>query len=174
MKETKEMRALLNSAQDVTLPSGQAIKVFAVPWKYAPVFTRAAEPLFALFAGELPQAAPQLNNVPVNPALAGVVEVPAQLDAPPAPPVPTKSALDIVKSLVTDHMDKLLDLADCCTNLSRDELGYMQIDDAIIVCAEVIAINMDFFRKRLQGRLPDLLEKLLSGLVGSGSTAQQN
>lgn len=176
MKETKEMRVLLNSATEVVLPSGVKIKVFPVPWRYAPVFTRAAEPLFELILGKdfMKEPAAKLNNVPVNPALAGVVEVPAQMETvPPEELKNEQNIMAMITSIAKDHMENLLDLADCCTNIGKDELGYLAIDDALVVCAEVVKVNIDFFKKRLQDRLPGLLAGLLGGLTGSGSTQPQ-
>ena len=83
---------------------------------------------------------------------------------------PELSMEDVLSTLMKEHMGNLLELAECCTNLTIEQLGYLQMDDAVLVCGEVLGVNMTFFRQRLQGRLPALLEKLLDGLKGSGLT----
>ena len=73
MKQDKEMAALLNSAKEVELSDGRKIKIFAVPWVRAAIFTRAAEPVFKLFFGEEVKKE-KMNALPVSPELVGIVE----------------------------------------------------------------------------------------------------
>ena len=130
-----EMDALLNTAREEELSDGRKFKIFAVPWVHGEKFSRAAQPVFRLYAeGEA-------ANEPLE---------------------------KILVKLMSECSTNLLDLAECCTTLSRQELDYLQLDDAILVCGAVLAVNLSFFTQRLQGRLPVLLQKLLGGMESSG------
>lgn len=166
-----EMEALMNSAREETLSSGRKIKVFAVPWMHAAKFAAAAEPVFKLFLGDEPPAPAEPArpvphpDIPVE-ASATVTDTP---EPAPAAPAPTLRVEDILTRLMRDHMGDMMDLCECCTDMSGESLGYLQIDDAILVAGAVIDVNMTFFRQRLQGRLPALLARLLGGSMESGS-----
>lgn len=76
---------------------------------------------------------------------------------------------DTLRTMVEQHGNNLLELAECCTSLTREELNWLQLDDMLMVCGSVLTVNLSFFTQRLQGRLPVLLAKLLGGLEDSGS-----
>ena len=167
-----EMEALMNTAQEETLNSGRKVKVYAVPWMHAAKFAAAAEPVFKLFLGDAPpQAAPSRPaphpDIPVD-----VSEHPVEHPAPAAPVAPPLNMAEILTKLMKENIDDLMALCECCTDMDRESLGYLQLDDALIVCGAVINVNMTFFKQRLQGRLPALLERLLGGITESGSIAQ--
>lgn len=74
----------------------------------------------------------------------------------------------LLAKLMAENSDKLLELAECCCTLPREELNYLQLDDMLLVCGHVLTVNLSFFTQRLQGRLPALLGKLLTGMDVSG------
>lgn len=170
-----EMDALLNTAQEETLSSGRKVKIFAVPWKNAAKFAAAAEPIFKLFLGDAatpvePGRPVPHPDIPVE-AVATSSEAVEAVVAPPAQPVPPVRIEEILSKLMRDHMDDMMALCECCTDMDAESLGYLQMDDAILISGTVITVNMTFFKQRLQGRLPALLEKLLGGNMESGLTA---
>lgn len=169
-----EMEALLNSGVEETLSSGRKIKVFAVPWMHAAKFSTAAEPVFKLFLGDEPpvQAEPAKPlphpDIPVE-----VVATSSDVVEAPAAPVPPPLHIEeILTKLMKHHMADVMALCECCTDMDPESLGYLQMDDAMLVAGAVITVNMTFFKQRLQGRLPALLARLLGGSMESGLTAQ--
>lgn len=168
-----EMEALMNSAREETLSSGRKVKIFAVPWMHAAKFAAAAEPVFKLFLGDEPPAPAEPArpvphpDIPVE-AAATVADTPEPAPVAPAAMLRTD---ELLTRLMKHHMGDMMALCECCTDMSEESLGYLQMDDAMLVAGAVINVNMTFFRQRLQGRLPALLAGLLGGNMESGSTA---
>ena len=62
------------------------------------------------------------------------------------------NALDMAADSVMDAMEAL-------TELSREEIEELDIDDAILLLAKVVEVNRDFFLKRVKVALDELMPR---------------
>lgn len=57
--------------------------------------------------------------------------------------------------------DEFIDLCLVATDLTRDEINAVQIDEFVLLCAEIVEKNHDFFVRRLGPSLKKLLGQLV-------------
>lgn len=72
-------------------------------------------------------------------------------------------------ALVAEHGEALIEAASVATGIGRDDLGRLDPDEFIEIAAAILAVNMDFFVRRLAPAVKAAEGKILA-LSGAGLT----